>query len=131
MLYHAGPSSLVFFAERLKIIVDSDLQIQNYKIEVQLKQKLHQLWTIALSLGKLQLSVFLKIVWVFCLERVVHALVIDFFTFFWCNNDRLFPTKYTAKYHIYNTKLEKGDHYYIQTRHKDLFSHNNLILRKL
>ena len=62
MLYHAGPSSLVFFAERLKIIVDSDLQIQNYKIEVQLKQKLHQLWTIALSLGKLQLSVFLKIV---------------------------------------------------------------------
>ena len=26
---------------------------------------------------------------------------------------------------------EKGDHYYIQTRHKDLFSHYNLILRKL
>ena len=25
---------------------------------------------------------------------------------------------------------EKGDHYYIQTRHKDLFSHYNLILRK-
>ena len=48
MLYHAGPSSLVFFAECLKIIVDSDLQIQNYKIEVQLKQKLHKLWTIAL-----------------------------------------------------------------------------------
>ena len=35
MLYpDAGPSSLVFFAEYLKIITDSDLQIQNYKIEV-------------------------------------------------------------------------------------------------
>ena len=40
---------------------------------------------------------------------------------FGCNNDRLFPEKYTVKDHIYNTKLEKGDHYYIQTRHKDLF----------
>ena len=27
------------------------------------------------------------------------------------------------KDHISNTKLEKGDHYYIQTRHKDLLSH--------
>ena len=27
---------------------DSNLQIQNYKIEVQLKPKLHQLWRIAL-----------------------------------------------------------------------------------
>ena len=44
---------------------------------------------------------------------------------------RLFPEKYTVKDHISNTKLEKGDHYYIQTRHKDLFSHYNLILRKL
>ena len=34
-----------------------------------------------------------------------------------------FPEKYTVKDHISNTKLEKGDHYYIQTRHKDLFSH--------
>ena len=42
---------------------------------------------------------------------------------FACNNDRLFPEKYTVKDHISNTKLEKGDHYYIQTRHKDLFSH--------
>ena len=42
-----------------------------------------------------------------------------------------FPEKYTVKDHISNTKLEKGDHYYIQTRHKDLFSHYNLILRKL
>ena len=50
---------------------------------------------------------------------------------FGCNNDRLFPEKYTVKDHISNTKLEKGDHYYIQTRHKDLFSHYNLILRKL
>ena len=35
--------------------------------------------------------------------------------------------------YISNTKLEKGNHYYIQTRHKDpdLFSHYNLILRKL
>ena len=50
---------------------------------------------------------------------------------FGCNNDRLFPEKYTVKDHISNTKLEKGDHYYIKTRHKDLFSHYNLILRKL
>ena len=46
-------------------------------------------------------------------------------------NDLPFPEKYTVKDHISNTKLEKGDHYYIQTRHKDLFSHYNLILRKL
>ena len=45
-------------------------------------------------------------------------------------NDRLFPEKYTVKDYISNTKLEKDDHY-IQTRHKDLFSHYNLILRKL
>ena len=37
-------------------------------------------------------------------------------------NDRLFPEKYTVKDHISNTKLEKGDHFYIQRRHKDLFS---------
>ena len=37
----------------------------------------------------------------------------------------------TVKDHISNTKLEKGDRYYIQTRHKDLFSHYNLIVRKL
>ena len=30
-----------------------------------------------------------------------------------------------------NTKLEKDNQYYIQIRHKDLFSHYNLILRKL
>ena len=42
-----------------------------------------------------------------------------------------FPEKYTVKDHISNTKLEKGDHYFIQTQHKDLFSHYNLILRKL
>ena len=47
------------------------------------------------------------------------------------NNDRLFPEKYTVKEHISNTKLEKDDHYYIQTRHKDRFLHYNLILRKL
>ena len=44
-------------------------------------------------------------------------------------NDRPFPEKYTVKDHISNTKVETGDHYYIQTRHKDLFSHYNLILR--
>ena len=42
-----------------------------------------------------------------------------------------FPAKYTVKDHISITKLEKGDHCYIQTRHKDLFSHYNHILRKL
>ena len=65
MLYpDAEPSSLVFFADCLKIITDSYLQIQNYQIEVQLKPKLHQLWRIALCFGnyKLQLSVFLKTV---------------------------------------------------------------------
>ena len=46
-------------------------------------------------------------------------------------NDRPFPKKCTVKDYIFNTKLEKGDHYYIQTWHKDLFSHYNLILRKL
>ena len=46
-------------------------------------------------------------------------------------NDRPFPEKYTVKDHIFNTKLEKGDHYYIQTRHTNgSFSHYNLILRK-
>ena len=48
-----------------------------------------------------------------------------------CNNDRLFPKKCTVKNHISNTKLQKGSHYYIQTRHKALFSDYNLILRKL
>ena len=47
------------------------------------------------------------------------------------DNDRLFPEKYTVKDHISYTKLGKGDHYYIQTQHKDLFYHYNLILRKL
>ena len=63
MLYpDAGPSSLVFFAECLKVITDSDLQIQNHKVEVQLKPKLHQLWRITLCFGnyKLQLNVFFK-----------------------------------------------------------------------
>ena len=45
-----------------------------------------------------------------------------------------FPEKYTVKDHISNTKLEKGDHYYIQTRHKDLFfplqSYSKKTLRK-
>ena len=45
----------------------------------------------------------------------------DLCTVFWCNNDRLFPEKYTVKDHISNTKLEKSAHYYIQTRLKDFF----------
>ena len=43
------------------IIKNSDLQIQNYKNEVQLKLKLHQLRRITLRLSRLQLSDFLKI----------------------------------------------------------------------
>ena len=31
---------------------------------------------------------------------------------FGCNNDCLFPEKYTVKDHISNTKLEKDDHYH-------------------
>ena len=50
-----------------------------------------------------------------------------------CNNDRLFPEKYTVD-HISNTKLEKGGHYYIQTRQKGLFfplkSYSKKTLRK-
>ena len=53
---------------------------------------------------------------------------------FGCNNDRLFPEKCTVKDHISNTKLEKGDDYYIQTRHNYLFfpleSYSKKILRK-
>ena len=48
---------------------------------------------------------------------------------FGCNNDCLFPEKYTVKDRISNAHLEKGHHYYIQTQHEDLFSHYNLILR--
>ena len=40
---------------------------------------------------------------------------------FGCNHDHLFPEKYTVKDHIFNAKLEKGNHYYIQTGHKNLF----------
>ena len=32
---------------------------------------------------------------------------------------------------IIGLSREKGDHYYILTRHNDQFSHYNLILRKL
>ena len=42
MPYHAEPMALVLFAERY-ISTDSDVQIQNYKNEVQLKLKLHLL----------------------------------------------------------------------------------------
>ena len=46
----------------------------------------------------------------------------------WARSNRPF---YQYGGHISNTKLEKGYHYYVQTRHKDLFSHYNRILRKL
>ena len=72
MLYHAGPSSLVFFAECLKIITDSDLQIQNYKIEVQLKPKLHQLWRQFESFD--QSAQFLPVVIVFILFCYCHSV---------------------------------------------------------
>ena len=51
---------------------------------------------------------------------------------FGCNNDHLFPRKIQRKtiFLILINILEKGDHYYTQTRHKDLFSHYNVILRK-
>ena len=55
----------------------------------------------------------------------------DLCAVFGCNNDSLFSEKYTLTDHVFNTKLEKGNHYYIQTQYKDLFSHYNLILRKL
>ena len=74
VLYHVGPSSLGFFMECWKIITDSNLQIQSYKIQVQIKPKLHQLWRIALCLSKFHFSVFVKIVWVFWLERIVPPL---------------------------------------------------------
>ena len=47
------------------------------------------------------------------------------------SSSELFSEKFTVKDYISNTKLEQGDHYYIQTRYKDLFSHHNLILKKL
>ena len=40
---------------------------------------------------------------------------------FGCNNDRLFPEKYTVKDHISNTKLEKGDHYHPNTAQGSFF----------
>ena len=49
---------------------------------------------------------------------------------FGCKNDCLFSEECAVKDYISNTKLEKGDHYYIQTWHKDLFSHLQSILRK-
>ena len=41
-----------------------------------------------------------------------------------------FAEKYTVKDHISNTKLEKGYHYYIQTRPRIFFPITILILRK-
>ena len=49
---------------------------------MQLNLKLHQLWIIALSLNRFQLSVFLKIIWVFWLEHVsISFLGIHFLSF--------------------------------------------------
>ena len=74
----------------------------------------------------LLLKIFLKVFLEYVCNGKKHPCAV-----FGCNNDRLFLEKYTVKDHISNTKPEKGDHYYIQTRHKDLLSHYNLILRKL
>ena len=63
------------FLKKWSWIVIYSVQIQNYKIEVQLKPKLHQLWGISLWLSKLQLSVFLKIVWVFWLVGRICPLM--------------------------------------------------------
>ena len=46
---------------------------------------------------------------------------------FGCNNDRLFPEKYAVKDHISNNTLEKGDHYYIKTQHKDLLNYSDFV----
>ena len=74
-------AQLVSFAKKyiyifiyIYIYTVSALEIQNFMIEVQLKPKLHQLWRTALWLRKLQLSVFLKVVWVFWLKRLVPPL---------------------------------------------------------
>ena len=74
-----------------------------------------------------------------CVKSPYDLIKVCIVNFFSCNtiynslqyNDRLFSEKFTMKDYISNTKLEQGDHYYIQTRYKDLFSHYNLILRKL
>ena len=47
------------------------------------------------------------------------------------NNDRLFLVQYQRYGLSLYISREKGDHYDIQTRLKDLFSHYNLILRNL
>ena len=39
-----------------------------------------------------------------------------------CFYDRLFPEKFTVKDYSSNTKLEQGDHYYIQTLPKVILS---------
>ena len=44
----------------------------------------------------------------------------------------LFTRAFRAKRELqFIFSREKGDHYYIQTRHNDLFSHYNLFLGKL
>ena len=75
---------------------------------------------------------FLALLGTFFLKVSLNKIVMRKMILVPCfDDDRPFPKKYTVKDHISNTKLAEGDHYYIQTRHKDLFSHYNLILRKL
>ena len=50
---------------------------------------------------------------------------------FGCNTDCLFLEKCTVKDHISNTKQEKGDHYYIQTRHRNLLFMNKSAVFRL
>ena len=46
---------------------------------------------------------------------------------FECNNDRLFPEKYTVKDRISITKLKKGDHFYGRRIGKKVYCHLYLI----
>ena len=45
----------------------------------------------------------------------------------WLSINARFSSKNRTSLYIFQ---EKGDHYYIQTRHNDLFSHYNLFLGK-
>ena len=47
---------------------------------------------------------------------------------FGCNNDRLFLVEYYKYGLSLCISLEKGDHYFIQTRHKNLFSFSFYLL---
>ena len=90
-----------------------------------------------MPMGHEHVCIFERFSGYFFLKFSQNKIVIgkkDLCAVFGCNNDRLFSEKITVKECISNTKLEKGDHYYIQTRHKDLFfrlqSYSKKTLRK-